>query len=69
MRRFCTIPRTFIFLLLFFIPPAIAGFNFSWSNPTECDQFTVNWKGGSPPYHLLVVPVCNYAFLEALVSI
>jgi len=47
-----------MFLLLFsylYIPPAIAGFSFSWSNPTECDQFNVSWQGGSGPYHLLAL--------------
>ena len=63
---------TFMLLLLFsslYIPPAIAGFSFSWSNPTQCDQFNVSWKGGSGPYQLLVVPVRNRSFLEARMSI
>src|SRR5260370_18423228 len=67
MRRLCTISRIFLFHLLFsclYIPFAIAGFNFSWSNPTQCDQFMVNWQGGSRPYYLLVVPVGNNLFLK-----
>src|SRR5260370_39177613 len=73
MRRLCmTIPRTFMFLLLFsslYIHPAIAGFAFNWSHPTQCDQLTVKWQGGSRPFHLLVVPVGNHPFLEARMSI
>src|SRR6266436_3783411 len=73
IRRLCTMPGTLMFLLLFsclYIPPAIAGFSFSWSNPTECDQLNVSWQGGSGPYHLLaLVPVGNRPFLEARTSI
>jgi len=40
----------------FFVSSASASFNFSWTEPTQCDNFTVTWQGGIGPYHLLFAP-------------
>jgi hypothetical protein len=31
-------------------------FTFSYSNPRACDQLTLNWQGGEPPYSLFITP-------------
>ncbi|KAK7059029.1 hypothetical protein VNI00_001653 [Paramarasmius palmivorus] len=32
-------------------------FSFSHGNPTQCDDLTLTWSGGSPPYTVLLTPV------------
>ncbi|KAF5374780.1 hypothetical protein D9758_000350 [Tetrapyrgos nigripes] len=32
-------------------------FNFTHNDPTSCDDFTVQWTSGSPPFYLTLVPV------------
>ncbi|KAF8898817.1 hypothetical protein BD779DRAFT_1464899 [Infundibulicybe gibba] len=32
------------------------GFNFTTTRPTQCDDLTVNWSGGKPPFRLIIVP-------------
>ncbi|WWD21104.1 hypothetical protein CI109_105585 [Kwoniella shandongensis] len=44
-----------LFALLLSLPSILA-FSFSTSTPTQCGNFTVQWSGGSPPYHLVLVP-------------
>ncbi|KAF9535396.1 hypothetical protein CPB83DRAFT_841676 [Crepidotus variabilis] len=33
-----------------------SAFSFSYTTPTQCDDVTVNWQGGQPPFTLLVIP-------------
>lgn len=44
------------FLFLSGILANAANFTFSHSSPRACDQFTINWQGGQPPYSLFIVP-------------
>ncbi len=62
MRRL-DVSLTFIFLFSSLYISHIACFTFQWTFPTQCDQFNVTWKGGAPPYRLLVAPVSNQPFL------
>ncbi|EAU87417.1 hypothetical protein CC1G_02176 [Coprinopsis cinerea okayama7 len=32
------------------------GFTFTYSAPTECGELTVEWEGGTPPFHLMKIP-------------
>ncbi|KAK8843378.1 hypothetical protein IAR55_007035 [Kwoniella newhampshirensis] len=41
--------------------PSILAFSFSTSTPTQCGNFTVQWSGGTPPYHLVLVPTITVA--------
>nr|XP_018259112.1 uncharacterized protein I303_08656 [Kwoniella dejecticola CBS 10117]OBR81270.1 hypothetical protein I303_08656 [Kwoniella dejecticola CBS 10117] len=36
--------------------PSISAFTFSTSTPVQCQNFTIQWSGGSGPYHLSLVP-------------
>ncbi|KAF8326076.1 uncharacterized protein EI90DRAFT_3018799 [Cantharellus anzutake] len=59
MRLHCGSLNSLLLLSIFaatFVPCVSAGFAFSWSEPTECDNFTVTWQGGTGPYQLLFAP-------------
>ncbi|TFK83307.1 hypothetical protein K466DRAFT_665936 [Polyporus arcularius HHB13444] len=38
------------------IQQCTANFTFTYSEATECDDFSVSWTGGSPPFTLTIVP-------------
>ncbi|WRT68997.1 uncharacterized protein IL334_005979 [Kwoniella shivajii] len=42
-------------LLPFFLQ-SINAFTFSTSTPVQCQNFTIQWSGGTPPYHFSLVP-------------
>ena len=46
-----------------FVSLTDATFTYSWTKPTQCDNFTVTWQGGTGPYELLFAPV-SFLFLN-----
>ena len=44
-------------------------FTFTYSQPKACDQLTINWNGGEPPFSLLLTPAFNQSSLPMNVSI
>ncbi|KAF9010772.1 hypothetical protein BDQ17DRAFT_1346915 [Cyathus striatus] len=53
--------RHHIFVLLpifvfFLLTTLCDAFSFQVSNPTQCDDLTVSWQGGQPPFQLDIIP-------------
>jgi hypothetical protein len=44
-------------LITIVCPGLVNAFVFNYSSPTQCDNFVIDWVGGTPPFSLLVVPV------------
>ncbi|KIY64208.1 hypothetical protein CYLTODRAFT_381161 [Cylindrobasidium torrendii FP15055 ss-10] len=36
---------------------AVSGFNTTWVSPSECDDYKIEWEGGTAPFYALLVPV------------
>ncbi|KAH9487006.1 hypothetical protein JR316_0001072 [Psilocybe cubensis] len=45
-----------VYLSAFLVPLVVNAFNFTNTNPTQCDDLTIQWTGGQPPFNLLVIP-------------
>lgn len=46
----------FVLTTTIFVSLTDATLTYSWSKPTQCDNFTVTWQGGTGPYELLFAP-------------
>ncbi|KAK7694758.1 hypothetical protein QCA50_001946 [Cerrena zonata] len=49
--------QVLLFTTLFASQAWAANFTFTFSNPTQCDNFAVSWTGGTAPYTLTLTPV------------
>ncbi|TDL28532.1 hypothetical protein BD410DRAFT_781054 [Rickenella mellea] len=49
-------PSILLCLLLF---PFVSAFNFTLGQPSQCDNLTISWSGGRPPFQLLIIPPFN----------
>ncbi|KAF8647917.1 hypothetical protein AX16_006449, partial [Volvariella volvacea WC 439] len=49
--------RLLWFLVASHVLSPVLAFSFSHSEPTECDDITVSWSGGTGPFELLLIPV------------
>nr|XP_019009763.1 uncharacterized protein I206_05323 [Kwoniella pini CBS 10737]OCF48544.1 hypothetical protein I206_05323 [Kwoniella pini CBS 10737] len=56
MRFPVTSPLILPLTILTFFLSCISAFTFSTSTPVQCQNFTIQWSGGSGPYHLSLVP-------------
>ncbi|EPQ60555.1 hypothetical protein GLOTRDRAFT_113163 [Gloeophyllum trabeum ATCC 11539] len=43
--------------ILCFLPSVAKAFSFSFGTPTQCDDLTVTWTGGTAPFQLSFIPV------------
>ncbi|KAH7913021.1 hypothetical protein BJ138DRAFT_1003301 [Hygrophoropsis aurantiaca] len=43
-------------------------FSVTVSQPTQCDDLTVSWTGGQPPFEILLTPVYNYPMNKTVPS-
>ncbi|KAI0932082.1 hypothetical protein AcW1_000697 [Taiwanofungus camphoratus] len=45
-----------------------ANFTFSYGNPTQCDDFSVSWTGGTPPFQLSLIPAFDVPLTTSIPS-
>jgi len=45
------------FFISLFGASQVGGFTFTSGTPSECDDLSVSWTGGTPPFQLLIIPV------------